>query len=149
MSHSHRVTPDVNVWLLYLSWHILCPVNTAVGKIMKYFFVVCSKVILPVFRYDSYLMDQPAGGCRFLVFLLLMLLNCPPNMCRTLNPLDQLHKKWLLRKVLKTSLVHCSLNSASPYTSKYLNNGGSIQNDNTDAKCEIFYKRTKCPEASQ
>ena len=75
-------------------------------------------------------------------FSLVDAFNCPPNMCRTLNPLDQLHKKWILRNVLKTSLVYCSLNSASPYTSKYLNSGGSIQNNNTDAKCEIFYRRT-------
>ena len=67
-----------------------------------------------------------------------------PNMCRTLNPLDQLHKKWILGKLLKTSSVYCSLNSDSPYTFKYLNNRGSIQNDNTDSKCEIFYTRTKC-----
>ena len=70
-------------------------------------------------------------------------------MSRTLNPLDQLHKKWILRNVLKTTLVYCSLNSASPFTFKYLNNGGSIQNDNTDSKCEIFYRGTKCLEASQ
>ena len=61
-------------------------------------------------------------------FPLLMLLNCPPNMCSTLNPLDQLHKKWILRNVLKTSLVYCSLNSARSYTLKYLNNGSSIPN---------------------
>ena len=78
-----------------------------------------------------------------------MLLNCPPNLCSTLNPLDQLHKDWILRYRLKTSLVYCSLNSASPYTFKNLNNGGSIQHDNTDSKCEIFYRRTKCLEASQ
>ena len=87
---------------------------------------------MPVFLYDSYLMDQSDGGCRFPVSVLLMLLNCPPYICSTLNPLDQLHKKWVLRNVLKTSLVYCSLNSASPYTFKYLNNGGSILNDNTD-----------------
>ena len=28
--------------------------------------------------------------------------------------------------------------SANSYTFKHLNNGGSIQNDNTDSKCEIF-----------
>ena len=38
------------------------------------------------------------------LFFLLMLLNCPPNMCCTLNPLDQLHKKWILRNVLKHRL---------------------------------------------
>ena len=70
-------------------------------------------------------------------------------MWRTLNPLDQLHKKWIFRNIFKTSFVYCSLNSASPYTFKYLNNGGSIQNDNTDSKYEIFYRRTKCLEASQ
>ena len=83
---------------------------------------------LPVFQHDSYLMERPAGESSFLVFSLLMLLNCLPNMCRTLNPLDQLHKKLILRNILKTYLVYCSLNSASPYTFKYLNNGGSIQN---------------------
>ena len=88
---------------------------------------------LASFSEDSYLMDRPAGGCRFLVFPLLMLSNCPPNMCRTLNSLNQLYKKWILRNVLKSSLVYCSLNSASPYTFKYLNKGGSIQNDNTDS----------------
>ena len=72
-------------------------------------------------------MDQPAGGCRFVAFPLLMFLNCLPNMCRTLNPLYQLHKKWILRNVLQTSLVYYSLNSASPNTFKYLNNGGSVQ----------------------
>ena len=35
LSHSHRATPDPNLWLLFLSWQILCPGNTAVGKIMK------------------------------------------------------------------------------------------------------------------
>ena len=59
---------------------------------------------MPVFRYDSYLMDRPASGCRLLVFPLLMLLDCPPNMCLTLNPLGQLHKKWILRNVLKHHL---------------------------------------------
>ena len=68
-------------------------------------------------------------------------------MCSTLNPVDQVHKKWTLGNVLKTSLVNCSLNSVSPYTFKYLNNGGSIQNDNTDSKCEIFNRRTKCLQA--
>ena len=76
-----------------------------------------------------------------LVFPLLMLLKCPPNMCSTLNPLDQLHKKWILRNVLKTSFESCSLNSASPYTLKYLNNGCLNRNDNNDSKCEIFYRR--------
>ena len=70
-------------------------------------------------------------------------------MYRILNPPEKLHKKWILRNVLKTSFVYCSLNSASPYTFKHLNNGGSIQNDNTDSKCEIFYMNTKCLEASQ
>ena len=59
-------------------------------------------------------------------------------MCRTLNPLDQLHKKWMLCIVIKTSFVYCSLNSANPYTFKHLNNGGSIQNDNTESKCDFF-----------
>ena len=67
---------------------------------MKKFNVIFSQETLPVFRYDSYLMDRPADGCRFLVFPLLMLLNCPSNKCRTLNPLDQLHKKWILCNVL-------------------------------------------------
>ena len=35
LSHSPRATPDLNLWLLFLSWHILCPGNTAVGKIKK------------------------------------------------------------------------------------------------------------------
>ena len=83
-------------------------------------------------------MDRPASGCRSLVFPLLVLLNCPPNMCRTLNPLDQLHKKCILRNVLKTSLVYCSLNSASPYTFKYLNNGGSIQNETLTPSAKSF-----------
>ena len=104
---------------------------------------------MPVFPYDSYLMDRPASGCRFLVFPLLMLLNCPPNMCHTLNPIYQLHKKWIIRNIVKTSLLYCSLNSASPYSLKYLNNGGYIQNVNTDSKCEIFYRRTKYLEANQ
>ena len=73
-----------------------------------------------------------------LFFPLLMLLNCPPYMCRTLNPLDQLYKKLILHIVLKTSIVYCSLNSANPYTFKHLNNGGSIQNDNTDSKCDFL-----------
>ena len=35
------------------------------------------------------------------------------------------------------------LNSAnSPYNFKHLKNGGSIQNDNTDSNCEIFYRTT-------
>ena len=82
-------------------------------------------------------MDQPAGGCRFLNPLL-MLFNCLPYMCRTLNLLDQLYKKWILRIVLKTSIIYCSLNIANPYNFKHLNNGGSIQNDNIDSKCEFF-----------
>ena len=86
-------------------------------------------------------MDRPAGGCRFLDFPLLMLLNWPPNMCRTLNPLDQLHKMWMIRNVLKTYLVYCSLNSANPYTFKYLNNEGSIQNDNTDPQVRNLFTR--------
>ena len=101
------------------------------------------------FSDDSYWMDRPASGCRLLVFPLLMLLNCPPNMCHTLGSLDQLHKKWILRIIIKTAFVYCSLNSTNPYTFKYLNNGGSIKNDNTDSKCEIIYRRTKCLEASQ
>ena len=36
-------------------------------------------------------------------FPLLMLVNYPPNMCPTLNPVNKLHKKWILRNVLKTS----------------------------------------------
>ena len=41
-------------------------------------------------------------------FPFLKLLNCPPNMCGTLNPLDQLHKKWILRIIIKkTSFVYC------------------------------------------
>ena len=80
-------------------------------------------------------------------FSLVLLLNCPPNMCRTLNPLDQLHKMWILRNVLKTYLVYCSLNSASPYIFKYLNNGGSIQNDNIDSKCEIFLQGDQMPQS--
>ena len=68
-------------------------------------------------------------------------------MCRTLNPLDQLHKMWILRNVLKTYVVYCSLNSASPYTFKYLNNGGSIQNDNTDSKFEIFLQGDQMPRS--
>ena len=35
LSHSHRATPNLNLWLLFISWYILCPGNTAVGKIMK------------------------------------------------------------------------------------------------------------------
>ena len=58
-------------------------------------------------------------------------------------------KKAILRIIIKTSFVYCPLNSANPYTLKYLKNGGSIQNDNTDFKCKIFYRRTKCLEASQ
>ena len=50
---------------------------------------------------------------------------------------------------LKTPFVYCSLNSANLYTFKHLNNGGLIQNDNTDSKCEILYRRNKCLEASQ
>ena len=50
---------------------------------------------------------------------------------------------------LKTSFIYCSLNSANPYNFKHLNNGGSIQNDNTDCRCEIFYRRPDCLEASQ
>ena len=89
--------------------------NTAVGKIMKEFIVIFSQEILSVFWYDSYLMDRPAGGYRFLVFLLLVLLNCPPNMCRTLKLFDQLHKKWMLCNVLKASLVNsCSLTVLAP-----------------------------------
>ena len=96
-------------------------------------------------------MDRPAVGCCFLIFPLLMLLNCPPYMCHTLNSLGQLHQKWKLRIVLETTFVYCSLNSANPYTFKHLNNGGSIQNDNTSLhyKCEIFCMRNTCPKASQ
>ena len=100
-SHSHLAAPYLNLWLLFLMSR-----NTAVGKIMKEFIVIFSQEILSVFWYDSHLMDRPAGGYRFLVFLLLVLLNCPPNMCRTLKLFDQLHKKWILCNVLKTSLVY-------------------------------------------
>ena len=92
------------------------------------------------------LLDGPTSRrLLFPRFSLVLLLNCPPNMCITLNPLDQLHKMWILRNVLKTHLVYCSLNSASPYTFKYLNNEGSIQNDNTDSKCEIFLQGDQMP----
>ena len=64
-SHSHLATPDLNLFLMSR--------KTAVGKIMNLFIVIFLQEILSVFRYDSYLMDRPAGGCRFLVFLLLML----------------------------------------------------------------------------
>ena len=90
--------------------------------------------------------DGPTRGwLSFPRFSLVLLLNCPPNMCRTLNPLVQLHKMWILCNVLKTYLVYCSLNRDSPYTFKYLNNGGSIQNDNTDSKCEIFLQGDQMP----
>ena len=126
MLHSPCATPDLNLWLLFLSWHILCQGNTAVGKIMKKFIVIFSKYHAS-FWVRQLFVDRPAGGCRRLVFPLFMLLNCPPNMCPTLNPLDQLLKKWILRIIIKTSFEYCSLNSANPYTFKYLNNGGSIQ----------------------
>ena len=67
-------------------------------------------------------------------------------MCRTLNPLDQLHKKWILRIVLKTPFAYCSLNSANPYTLMHLNYGGSIQNDNTDSKWD-FLKEELMPRS--
>ena len=57
-SHSHCATPDLNLWLLYLSWHILCPGNTAVGKIMEEFIVIFSQEILPVFSVRQ-LFDGP------------------------------------------------------------------------------------------
>ena len=47
------------------------------------------------------------SACSAFIFPLLILLNCPPNMCLTLNPLDQLHKKWILRNVLKTYMTIC------------------------------------------
>ena len=59
-------------------------------------------------------------------------------MCRTLNPLDQLNQKWIFRIVLKTSFVYCLLNSDNSYNFKHLNDGGSIQNDNTDSMCDFF-----------
>ena len=31
LSHSPRATVSLNLWLFFLSWHILCPGNTAVG----------------------------------------------------------------------------------------------------------------------
>ena len=46
----------------------------------------------------------------------------------------------------KTSFVYRSLNSASPYTFKYLNNGGSIQNDNMTPSAKSF---TEGPNASK
>ena len=49
-------------------------------------------------------MDWPAGACRLLIFPFLMLLNFPPNMCSTLNSLDQLHKKWILCFIIKHRL---------------------------------------------
>ena len=69
-------------------------------------------------------------------------------MCYTLNPLDQLHKKWILRNVLKHCLYTAHWTVQAPYTFKYLDNGSSIQNDNTDCKRKIFYRRTRL-EASQ
>ena len=91
--HSPHATPDLNLWFLFLSKHSLCPGDTAARKIMEWFIVIFSQEILPVFRYDSYLIDRPTGGCRLLVFPLLMLFDCRPNMCHTLNPLVQQHKK--------------------------------------------------------
>ena len=94
------------------------------------------------------LLDGPTRHwLSFPCFSLVLLLNCPPNMCRTLNPLDQLHKMWILRNVLKTYLVYCSLKSASPYTFKYLNNGGSIKNDNTDSTCEFILQGDEMPRS--
>ena len=57
-----------------------------------------------------------------------MLLNCLAYMCRTLNPLDKLHKSG-----------YYILNSANPYTFKHLNNGGSIQ-ITTLTPSVIFFK---------
>ena len=106
--------------------------------------VIFSQEILAVFRYDSYSMDRPAGGCRLLVFPLLMLLNCPPNMCPTLNP--QLHKKWILPIIIKTSFVNCSLNSANQYTFKYLNNGETSKMTPLTPSVKLF---TGGPNASK
>ena len=53
-----------------------------------------------------------------------------------------------IRYHYKTSFVYCSLNNVNPYTFKYLNNGGSIQNDNTDSKCEIFYQMPRSQSAA-
>ena len=46
----------------------------------------------------------------------------------------------------KTSFVYCSPNSANPYTFQHLNNGGSIQNDNTDSKWD-FLKEELMPQS--
>ena len=81
--------------------------------------------------------DGPTHWCMsFPRFSLLMLLNCPSYMCRSLTA-----QKVYITYRFKTSFVYCSL--------KHLNNGGSIQNDYTDSNCVIFYRRNKCIESSQ
>ena len=61
-------------------------------------------------------------------------------MCHTLTT-QQVYITYRLR----TSFVYSSLNSPNLYTVKHLNNGGSIQNDNTDSKCEVFLQEEQMP----
>ena len=98
--------------------------------------VIYSQEIFSVFRYG---IDGPTHWwMSFTRFSPVDAFKCVTNL---------LHKKCILQIVLKTSFVYCSLNSANLYTFKHLNNGGSIQNDNTDSKCEIFYRREQMPQS--
>ena len=98
------------------------------------------------------LIDGPTpGGCRFLVYPLLMLLKLSALYVFHTKSTRSTAQKVDTTYLLKTSFVSCLLNGATcnPYNFKHLNNGGSIQNDNTDSMCEIFYRRNKCLEGSQ
>ena len=72
--------------------------------------------------------------------------NLSPNMCHTLNPLDLLHIKSILRIIIKISFAYCSLNSANPYTFKYLNNGGQSKMTTLTPSAKSF---TGGPNASK
>ena len=144
MQGSCIVTPSSsicsNCFLVGISY-VLETQYIVVGKIMKKLTVTTRNLAS---FFGTALMSGPTGGCRFLVFPLLMLLNCPFYMCHPLTA-----QKCISHIVLRPSFVYCSLNSANIYTFKHLNNGGSIQNDKTDSKCEIFYRRNKCLKTSQ
>ena len=102
----------LNLWLLFLSWHILCP-ETSSWKDNEIVYCHLFTRNLASFSVRQLPDELTRPWLSFPHFPLVLLLNCPPNLCPTLNPLDQLHKMWILCNVLKTYLVYCSLNGAS------------------------------------